>query len=145
VAVCSKHNRCFRLLIVRCPRTLWKVRDIVAREGLQDALFENVTDALSKLFAIDPSKQRLDSVHIFPNMAHLGRIRLFVRTIRKFLVNLKRHHPDVYRSLGDTAIRYEEKNDGRFAVKPTESARTLQEVGNCFVCMTFFRPISLRL
>ena len=25
------------------PRTLWKVRDIVGRYGLQDALFENVT------------------------------------------------------------------------------------------------------
>jgi hypothetical protein len=40
------------------PRTLWNLRDIVAQEGLDDALFENVTDALKKLFALDPSKQR---------------------------------------------------------------------------------------
>ena len=32
------------------PRTLWKVRDIVARHGLQDVLFENITDALMKMF-----------------------------------------------------------------------------------------------
>jgi hypothetical protein len=122
------------------PRTLWKVRDIVAREGLQDSLFENVTDTLAKLFALDPSKQRLDSVHIFSNMAHLGRIRLFVRTIRKFLVNLKRHHADLYQDLGEVAVRYEEKNDGRFAVKPSESTRTLQEVGDdCFCLVERFK------
>jgi hypothetical protein len=122
------------------PRTLWKVRDIVAREGLQDSLFENVTDTLAKLFALDPSKQRLDSVHIFSNMAHLGRIRLFVRTIRKFLVNLKRHHADLYQDLGEVAVRYEEKNDGRFAVKPSESTRTLQEVGDdCFCLVEWFK------
>jgi hypothetical protein len=122
------------------PRTLWTMRDSVAKLGLEQALFENVTGALTKLFELDPSKQRLDSVHIFSNMAHLGRIRLFVRTIRKFLVNLKRHHADLYQALGDVAVRYEEKNDGRFAVKPTESARTLQEVGDdCFHLVEHFK------
>lgn len=112
------------------PRTLWGMRDIVAKLGLEQSLFENVTDTLKKLFELDPSKQRLDSVHIFSNMAHLGRIRLFVRTIRKFLVNLKRHHPELYQALGELAERYEEKNDGQFAVKPSDSARTLQQVGD---------------
>ena len=123
-----------------CPRTLWGMRDIVARLELDQTLFENITDALKKLFELDPSKQRLDSIHIFSNMAHLGRIRLFVRTIRKFLVNLKRHHADLYQSLGDVAIRYEEKHDGRFAVKPSESSRKLQEVGDdCFLLVERFK------
>ena len=122
------------------PRTLWTMRDIVGRLGLDEALFENVTGALTKLFEIDPSKQRLDSIHIFSNMAHLGRIRLFVRTIRKFLVNLKRHHADQYQTLGEVAVRYEEKNDGRFAVKPSESSRKLQEVGDdCFLLVERFK------
>jgi len=122
------------------PRSLWTMRDIVGKLGLEQSLFENVTGALVKLFELDPSKQRLDSVHIFSNMAHLGRIRLFVRTIRKFLVNLKRHHADLYQALGDVAVRYEEKNEGRFAVKPTESTRTLQEVGNdCFLLVERFK------
>ena len=122
------------------PRTLWTMRDIVARLGLDQALFENVTDALTKLFDLDPSKQRLDSIHIFSNMAHLGRIRLFVRTIRKFLVNLKRQHADQYQALGDVAVRYEEKNDGRFAVKPSDSSRKLQEVGDdCFLLVERFK------
>lgn len=121
-------------------RTLWTMRDTVGRLGLEQSLFENVTGALKKLFELDPSKQRLDSVHIFSNMAHLGRIRIFVKTVRKFLVNLKRHHADLYQALGEVAIRYEEKNDGQFAVKPSESSRTLQEVGNdCFLLIERFK------
>ena len=112
------------------PRTLWSMRDIVARQGLQDTIFENVTAALSKMFALDHSKQRLDSVHIFSNMAHLGRIRLFVRTIRTFLTNLKRHHGKDYDNLGDMVLRYDKKSDGAFAVKPTESAKKLVELGD---------------
>jgi IS5 family transposase len=122
------------------PRTLWNLRDIVARHGLQDALFENVTAALKKLFALDPSKQRLDSVHIFSNMAHLGRIRLFVRTIRVFLINLKRHHAKEYDALGDIVLRYDKKSDGAFAVKPTESAKKLVELGDdCFHLVERFK------
>jgi len=112
------------------PRTLWNLRDIVAQHGLQDALFENVTNALKKLFALDPSKQRLDSVHIFSNMAHLGRIRIFVRTIRTFLTNLKRQYAKEYDALGDIVLRYDKKSDGAFAVKPTESAKKLVELGD---------------
>lgn len=121
------------------PKTLWNLRDIVARNGLQDSLFENVTDALKKLFALDPSKQRLDSVHIFSNMAHLGRVRLFVRTIRTFLTNLKRHHAKEYDALGDLVLRYDKKSDGAFAVKPTESAKKLVELGDdCFYLVERF-------
>ena len=122
------------------PRTLWNLRDIVAQHGLDDALFENVTAALKKLFALDPSKQRLDSVHIFSNMAHLGRIRLFVRTIRTFLTNLKRHHAKEYDALGDITLRYDKKSDGAFAVKPTESAKKLVELGDdCFCLVERFK------
>jgi len=122
------------------PRTLWTMRDIIGSLKLEQVLFENVTVALTKLFELDPSKQRLDSIHIFSNMAHLGRIRLFVRTIRKFLVNLKRQHADLYQALGEVAVRYEEKNDGRFAVKPSDSSRNLQEVGDdCFLLVERFK------
>jgi hypothetical protein len=121
-------------------RTLWTMRDHVGRLGLDQELFENVSEALTKLFDMDTSKQRLDSVHIFSNMAHLGRIRLFVKTIRKFLVNLKRHHAQQYRSLEGLTRRYEEKNDGQFAVKPSESSRTLQQVGDdCFALIERFK------
>jgi hypothetical protein len=48
------------------------------------------------VFGVDPEKQRLDSVHIRSNMRKLGRIRIFSQTILKFLVNLKRHHRDLF-------------------------------------------------
>lgn len=122
------------------PRTLWAMRDTVGRLGLEQELFGNITESLRKLFALDPSRQRLDSVHIFSNMAHLGRIRLFSKTIRKFLVNLKRHHAALYHELGELAIRYEAKNDGQFAVKPSESAKTLQCMGDdCFSLVERFK------
>jgi hypothetical protein len=124
-------------------RTLWTMRDIVAREGLQDSLFENVTKALQKLFNLDPTKQRLDSVHIFSNMAHLGRIRIFVRTIRTFLTNLKRQHTEEYQALGDIVLRYDKKSDGAFAVKPTESTKKLVELGDdCFFLVARFKEHS---
>jgi hypothetical protein len=42
--------------------------------------------------------------------------------------------------VGAVAIRYEEKNDGRFAVKPSESSRKLQEVGDdCFLLVEQFK------
>ena len=122
------------------PRTLWNMRDIVARRSLDIELFENIAKRLFELFSVDTSKQRLDSVHIFSNMAHLGRIRLFVRTIRVFLVNLRRHHAGHYASLGDVAVRYEKKNDGAFTVKPTESVMKLAELGDdCFLLVRRFK------
>ncbi len=57
-------------------RTLRTMREQVGALGLAQSLFENVTEALAKLFDLDPSRQRIDSVHIFSNMAHLGRIRV---------------------------------------------------------------------
>lgn len=115
------------------PRTIWTLRDTVAKNDLQQALFENITETLQQIFAVDPSLQRLDSIHIFSNMRHLGRVRLFAGTIKKFLVNLKRHHKDCFASLGDEFTeRYVGKNsDAVFAgVKPSDSAKTLQELGD---------------
>ncbi len=123
------------------PRTLWTMRDQVAELVLDGEILGQVTGALSQLFDLDPSQQRLDSVHIFSNMAHLGRIRLFVRTIRKFLVNLKRQQAELYQALEEDLIgRYAAKKDGWFAVKPSESTRTLEQVGNdCFGLVERFR------
>src|SRR4030067_3074136 len=84
-----------------CPKTLWSMRRMLTEQNLYGVLFESVTDKLAQVFSVDTSKQRCDSVHIFSNMRHLGRIGLFCRTIKKFLVNLKRHHPDLFEALGE--------------------------------------------
>jgi hypothetical protein len=115
-----------------CPKTLWSMRQLVTEKDLSGTLFETVTDKLAKVFSVDPSRQRQDSMHVMSNMRHLGRIGLFVRTIRKFLVNLKRHHKELFVSLpSDVTERYmNRQGEGVFSlVKPSESGRTLQTLG----------------
>ena len=85
------------------------------------------------------TKQRLDSTHIFSNMRHFGRIGLFTTTIRKFLVNLKRHHKELFSALGkEVTDRYlGHKSAGVFSlVKPSESAKTLAIVADDLFTLT---------
>jgi len=115
-----------------CPKTLWTMRHLLTEQNLYGVLFESVTDKLAKIFSVDTSQQRCDSVHLFSNMRHLGRIGLFCRTIKKFLVNLKRHHKDLFEALGkEWTDRYLSKQgEGIFSmVKPSESIRTLEALG----------------
>jgi hypothetical protein len=115
------------------PKTLWNMRDILIERNLYTVIFEDVLTKLAEVFKVDVSKQRFDSVHIFSNMRHLGRIGLFVKTIKKFLVNLKRHHQDLYEALDKTlADRYMTKQgEAVFSmVKPSESMNTLSTLAD---------------
>lgn len=122
-----------------CPRTLWSLRQLVTEKGLDTVLFDKITAKLVRIFRVETSRQRLDSVHIRSNMRHLGRIGIVVQAIHKFLVNVKRQHPDLWRSLpADIVERYfPEKALGCFSmVKPSESEKTLSTV-----CQDLFRLI----
>ncbi len=113
------------------PKTLWTMRNVLTERNLYQDIFDEVTKKLADVFKVDVSKQRFDSVHIFSNMRHLGRIGLFVKTIKKFLVNLKRHHKDLSAAL-DKALsdRYMTKQgEAVFSmVKPSESMKTLADL-----------------
>ena len=114
-----------------CPRTLWHLRQLVTEKDLDTLLFQKITAKLARVFKVDASQQRLDSVHIQSNMRHLGRIGIVVQTIHKFLVNLKRQRPDLFGTLpAELVDRYlSEKALGCFSmVKPSESERTLNQV-----------------
>lgn len=115
-----------------CPKTLWAMRFLLTQQNLYRLLFESVTDQLAKVFAVDTSKQRCDSVHIFSNMRHLGRIGLFRHTIKKFLINVKRHHKDLFEALdkGLTDRYLSKHGEAVFSmVKPSESIGTLESLG----------------
>ncbi|OGW18198.1 MAG: hypothetical protein A2072_01780 [Nitrospirae bacterium GWC1_57_7] len=109
------------------------MRSLLIELNLYQVIFEEVVKKLADVFKVDVSKQRFDSVHIYSNMRHLGRLGLFVKTIKKFLVNLKRQHNGLYESL-ETAIadRYMTKQgDAVFSmVKPSESINTLATLAN---------------
>jgi hypothetical protein len=129
-----------------CPKSIWNIRHIMSEHDLYQPVFEKVTDHLAKVFDADCSLQRLDSVHIFSNMRHLGRIGIFVKTIQKFLTNLKRHHRDLFDELGqeftDRYLRKEEESTFSM-VKPSESSRTLENLGNdLFLLIERFRSFN---
>ena len=91
-------------------------------------MFEKATSKLAEVFKVEFDKQRLDSVHIHSNMRHLGRIALFSRTIKKFLLNLKRQHRTHYDQLESARFKsyVNKKEESLFAaVKPSETAKTL--------------------
>src|SRR5208283_2297983 len=81
------------------PKTLWSMRHLITQMRLDEELFTDLTDVIAKIFNVDTKKQRLDSVHIVSNMRQLGRIGVFVRSIHKFLVNLKRQRSESFCAL----------------------------------------------
>jgi len=114
-----------------CPRTLWNMRNIITGNELDIVLFDRITDRLAKVFKVDTDKQRLDSIHVKSNMRRLGRIGIIVKSIHKFLVNLKRQHIEVFETLPqDIVDRYlPEKALSCFSmVKPSDSEKTLASV-----------------
>jgi hypothetical protein len=114
-----------------CEKTLWSFRTIMAGNGLDSCVFNQITDKLAQVFAVDTHKQRLDSVHIKSNMRHLSRIGLFSKSIHRFLVNLKRHYPEQLQHIESSTIeRYFSKAaQSCFSmVKPSESAATLKQL-----------------
>jgi len=116
-----------------CPKSIWNMRSAMTKYGLYDDVFQAVGDEFIKIFDVDPSLQRIDSVHIFSNMKHLGRIGIFIDTIKKFLVNLKRRHKNEFNELDlnlrDRYLKKEEESSFSM-VKPSESAKTLQMVAD---------------
>jgi hypothetical protein len=114
-----------------CAKTLWNMRDLVIENHLDEVLFERSTEVLAKVFNVDTSAQRIDSVHIKSNMRRLGRIGIFAKSIHTFLINLKRHHQELFDALAqDLVDRYlEDKALSCFSlIKPSEAQRTLETV-----------------
>jgi hypothetical protein len=126
-------------------RSLWTMRDHLIEKGLDKTLLDKIVNKLAKVFKVALSKQRMDSVHIHSNMRRLGRIGLFVKTIKKFLVNLKRHHPGLLDEL-DEALRtryLDKKQEAVFSlVKPTQARKTLDQlVKDVFVLVERFSSV----
>ncbi len=112
-------------------KTLWTMRDTLTKNDLYTAVFDSVTETLSRVFKVDTTLQRYDSKHIHSNMRHLGRIGLFAKTIKQFLVNLKRQHKELYEELEKEQVdRYMSKSgESLFSmVKPSESEKTLKSL-----------------
>ncbi len=114
-------------------KTLWNMRELITRNGIQDVIFDKVTSKLIDTFKVSTNNQRLDSMHFSSNMRHLGRIGIFVQCLKKFLVNLKRHHKILLEKIDRKLVtRYlDRKQENAFSmVKPSEASRTLEQLAN---------------
>ncbi|MCK5788988.1 MAG: transposase, partial [Chlamydiia bacterium] len=125
-------------------KTLWSVRYLLVMNKTANKLFADVTDKLAAVYEVDTRLQRLDSVHIYSNMAKLGRVRLLSRAIRILLKNLKRHHKNLYEesSLSELKKKYEKEESGSYFgdVKPSESKNRLIEIANdMYLLITLFK------
>jgi len=74
---------------------------LFAQNDIAAEIFHRVTSALIEALDLDVSRQRLDSTHIFSDMATFGRSRLMGVTVKRFLTQLKRHHRQAYDALSD--------------------------------------------
>jgi hypothetical protein len=75
-----------------CERTLERYRALFLEDEAAGQVMHDVTDRLVELLELDVTKKRLDSTHVFSNMASFGRTRLMAVTIKRFLTQVKRHH-----------------------------------------------------
>ena len=84
-----------------------------------------------EVLQLDISRQQLDSTHAFSNMATFGRSKLMGVTIKRFLSQLKPHHPPLYDALPDEfRSRYapsQAKMFGDFTGGPQQLRQTVTE------------------
>lgn len=99
-------------------------------DELAKTLLADVTVQLVELLDVKIDKQRLDSTHIFSDMASFGRTRLMGVAIKRFLTQVNRSEPSDYESLDESLRqRYIVGVNRLFAdvAKDTESRRLLRQ------------------
>ena len=79
--------------------TVERYMKLFADHDIATAVFGDVTSALVAALELDVSRQRLDSTHVFSDMATFGRTKLMGVAIKRFLTQLKRHHRPLYDAL----------------------------------------------
>jgi len=82
-------------------RTLERYIDHFENDKLAKTVMADVTARLVALLEITIDRQRLDSTHVFSDMASFGRTRLMGVAIKRFLTQLKRSRPADYEGLDE--------------------------------------------
>lgn len=115
-----------------CEKTLPNYRRLFITEELDEVLFRRMTDRLVRAFAVDTSRQRMDSTALRSAMRSLTRLGIVVETISKFAREPGRFHPALHALIdGDIIRRYVDREGaGCFAsTAPSASRRRLDEAG----------------
>ena len=77
-------------------RTVERYQRLFREKDLAQQVFDEVAQTLVRNLEIEVDQQRLDSTHVYSNMASLSRTQLMLACIRRFLVQLKRQHNTEY-------------------------------------------------
>jgi len=83
-------------------RTLERYISLFEKDGIAKATMNEITIKLVEILGIKIDKQRLDSTHIFSDMASFGRTRLMGVAIKRFLTQVIRSDKDDYNSLEES-------------------------------------------
>lgn len=83
-------------------RTLERYIVLFEKDDLAKQIMHDVTIKLAELLEINIDKQRLDSTHIFSDMASFGRTRLMGIAIKRFLTQVLRGDSSAYKALPES-------------------------------------------
>jgi hypothetical protein len=111
-------------------RTLERYIELSKEDGIAKTTMDDITVKLVDILDIKIDQQRLDSTHIFSDMANFGRTRLMGVAIRRFLTQVIRSSKDDYNSLEESLRnRYAPGVNQLFAdtKKDSESRRLLRQ------------------
>jgi len=111
-------------------RTLERYINLFEEDDLAKATMDEITTTLVEVLGIKIDKQRLDSTHIFSDMASFGRTRLMGVAIKRFLTQVIRHNKKDYNLLEESfRNRYAPGVNQLFAdtKKDSESRRLLRQ------------------
>ena len=111
-------------------RTLERYINLFEEDAIAKTTMDEITVKLVEILGIKIDKQRLDSTHIFSDMASFGRTRLMGVAIKRFLTQVIRSSKDDYTSLEESLRnRYAPGVNQLFAdiKKDSQSRRLLRQ------------------
>lgn len=80
-------------------RTFERYEKLLRADKLAAGVMDKVTTHLAKVLELKIEQQRLDSTHVFSDMASFARTRLLGVAIKRFLTQVKRHAAETYAGL----------------------------------------------
>lgn len=112
-------------------RTMYRYLKIFRSNELAQKLMESVTRKIIADLDIKVDKQRLDSTHVFSNMADLTRSMLMFKTLKRFLIQVKRHENQLYHEL-DPELRKLYDGSGKWVYDKEIATRNVRFRGKTY-------------
>lgn len=111
-------------------RTLYRYLQWLRKKEFMQEAMRVVTECLVKEMNLDLREQRVDSTHVFSNMASWSRRQLMFNIVRNFLKQVHRHAKVSYRSI-DSELRERYEREGGWIFGET-SPMKLQRQGKVY-------------